>query len=250
MVKKFTMSTFANRSRNSPSQLPCNRLLAALPEPEYKRLLPSLKHVTFSLGDILYEPDAPQDYLYFPTTSIVSLLYTTENGMTTGIGSVGSEGAVGITLFMSDDPVPNRAVVQIAGGALRMPAKILQREFKAGGPFQLLLLRYTQAFITQISQLSVCNRLHSVVQRLCYWLLISQDRVNSNKLLITQEFLANRLGTRREGVTVAAGRLQDAGIISYNRGHIMILDRSGLEAHVCECYQVITNAFDHLLGNA
>jgi len=244
------MSPLANSPPNSPSQVSSNRLLSALPEAEYKRLLPDLKQVSFALGDVVYEPGAPQHYLYFPTTSIISLLYTMENGMIAEMGSVGNDGVLGISLFMGAHSVPNRAVVQIAGRALRMPEKVLQREFSAGGPFQLLLLRYTMAFIAQLSQIAVCSRLHSVEQRLCRWLLLSHDRMKSNELQMTQEFIANILGSRREGVTVAAGRLQDAGIISYNRGRIMILDRAGLELHVCECYQVVKNAFQQLLGDA
>lgn len=227
---------------------PLNHLLAILPEESYKRLIPNLKRVSLSLGEVIYEPGEKQDYLYFPTTSIVSLLYTMETGMTAEMGLVGNDGVVGVSLFMGGDTTPNRAVVQIAGEALRISAKALQEEFRRGGPVQLLLLRYTQALITQISQTAVCNRLHSVEQRLCRWLLLSHDRVGSDELLMTQEFIANMLGSRREGVTSAAGRLQDAGLIRYSRGHITILDRSNLEGQVCECYRVVKDEFDRLIG--
>lgn len=238
------MSANVNHHPNSAQ----SRLLSTLPEESYNRLIPNLKHVSLTLGEVIYEPGEKQDYLYFPTTSIVSLLYTMETGMTAEMGLVGNDGVVGISLFMGGDTTPNRAVIQIAGGALRIPAKALQEEFRRGGPVQLLLLRYTQALITQISQTAVCNRLHSVEQRLCRWLLLSHDRVEFDELLMTQEFIANMLGSRREGVTSAAGRLQDAGLIRYSRGHITILDRTNLEAHVCECYRVVKDEFDRLLG--
>jgi CRP-like cAMP-binding protein len=188
------------------------------------------------------------DYVYFPTTSIVSLVYTMEDGATVEMGLAGSDGVVGIALFLGGDTTPNRAVVQIAGGALRMPAQVLQEEFKRGSSLQLLLLRYTRALITQISQTAVCNRLHSVEQRLCRWLLLTHDRVKVNELQLTQEFIANMLGVRREGVTHAACHLQAAGLIQYARGRITILDRKGLEATVCECYRVVKQEFGRLLG--
>src|SRR6187401_181030 len=225
-----------------------NRLLAALPRDEYDRLQPQLQQVSFDLGEVVYEFGGHLDYVYFPTTAIVSLLYTMENGATAEMGLTGNDGVVGIALFMGGGTMPNRAVVQSAGGALRMKAKILKDEFALGGKFQRLLLRYTQALITQISQTAVCNRLHSVEQQLSRWLLLSHDRLNTDELVMTQELIADMLGVRREGVTVAAGRLQDAGAISYVRGRIQILDRQKLEEAVCECYRVVKNEFERLLG--
>ena len=225
-----------------------NRLLAALPSDEFERLLPSLHEVSFSLGEVIYEFGGHLNYVYFPTTSIVSLLYTMENGATAEMGLTGNDGVVGIALFMGGGTMPNRAIVQSAGGALRMQAKVLQDEFAQGGKFQQLLLRYTQALITQISQTAVCNRLHSVEQQLCRWLLLSHDRVQADELIMTQELIADMLGVRREGVTVAAGRLQDERAISYVRGRIKILDRQKLEQTVCECYRVVKDEFDRLLG--
>lgn len=226
-----------------------NRLLAALPSDEYERLRPGLQQVSFPLGKVVYEFGGQLDYVYFPTTAIVSLLYTMENGASAEMGLTGNDGVVGIALFMGGGTMPNRAVVQSAGDALRMKAKLLQDEFARGGKFQYLLLRYTQALITQISQTAVCNRLHSVDQQLCRWLLLSHDRVKADELIMTQELIADMLGVRREGVTVAAGRLQDAGAISYVRGHITILNRHKLEETVCECYRVVKNEFDRLLGS-
>ena len=225
-----------------------NRLLASLPTEEYERLRPNLREVAFSLGEVVYEFGGQLDYVFFPTTSIVSLLYTMENATSAEMGLTGNDGVVGIALFMGGGTMPNRAVVQSAGGALRLKAKVLQDEFAQGGRFQYLLLRYTQALITQISQTAVCNRLHSVEQQLCRWLLLSHDRLQTDELVMTQELIADMLGVRREGVTVAAGRLQDAGAISYVRGHIQILDRQALEVTVCECYQVVKDEFDRLLG--
>ena len=225
-----------------------NRLLAALPRTEYERLLPQLQPVSFSLGEVVYEFGGHLDYVYFPTNSIVSLLYTMENGTSAEMGLTGNDGVVGIALFMGGGTMPNRAVVQSAGGAIRMKANMMQAEFARGGKFQQLLLRYTQALITQISQTAVCNRLHAVEQQLCRWLLLSHDRLQVDELIMTQELIADMLGVRREGVTVAAGRLQDAGAISYVRGHIKILDRQKLEDTVCECYLVVKDEFDRLLG--
>ena len=225
-----------------------NRLLAALPADEYDRLRSHLQLVSFSLGEIVYGFAAQLDYVFFPTTSIISLLYTMENGSSAEMGLTGNDGVVGIALFMGGGTMPNRAVVQSAGLAFRMKAKLLQDEFALGGTFQRLLLRYTQALITQISQTAVCNRLHSVEQQLCRWLLLSHDRLNTNELVMTQELIADMLGVRREGVTVAAGRLQDEGAISYVRGRIQILDREKLEATVCECYRVVKDEVDRLLG--
>ena len=225
-----------------------NRLLAALPADEYERLHPRLQPVSFSLGEVVYEFGGHLDYVFFPTTSIISLLYTMENGTSAEMGLTGNDGVVGIALFMGGGTMPNRAVVQSAGSALRMKANVLQDEFARGGRFQQLLLRYTQALITQISQTAVCNRLHSVEEQLCRWLLLSHDRVKADELIMTQELIADMLGVRREGVTVAAGRLQDSGAISYVRGHIKILDRPKLEETVCECYRVVRDEFDRLLG--
>lgn len=225
-----------------------NRLLAALPPDDLERVLPTLQQVSFSLGDVVYESSGHLDYVYFPTTAIISLLYTMENGASAEMGLTGNDGVVGIALFMGGETMPNRAVVQSAGDALRMKAQVLQAEFARGGEFQRLLLRYTQALITQISQTAVCNRLHSVEQQLCRWLLLSHDRVDTNELIMTQELIADMLGVRREGVTVAAGHLQDMGAISYVRGRIQILNRRKLEEIGCECYRVVKDEFDRLLG--
>ena len=235
----------ANADTHAPTK---NRLLAMLPREEYERILPHLGQVSFSLGEVLYESGAQMDHIYFPTTAIVSLLYTMENGSTAEMGMAGNEGLVGVALFMGGDTMPNRAVVQSAGCAVRMRAKVLQGEFATGGTFQRLLLRYTQALLTQMSQTAVCNRLHEIEQQLCRWLLLSRDRLDSDELVMTQELIANMLGVRREGVTVAAGRLQEQGLISYVRGRIQILDRRGLEAAVCECYKVVKDEYDRLLG--
>jgi CRP-like cAMP-binding protein len=225
-----------------------NRLLAALPPEEYERLAPQLQQVSFSLGEVVYEFGGQLDYVFFPTNSIVSLLYTMENGTSAEMGLTGNDGVVGIALFMGGGTMPNRAVVQSAGGAIRMKANLLKDEFQRGGKFQRLLLRYTQALITQISQTAVCNRLHAVEQQLSRWLLLSHDRIQSDELIMTQELIADMLGVRREGVTVAAGRLQDSGAISYVRGHITILDRQKLEETACECYRVVKDEFDRLIG--
>ena len=225
-----------------------NRLLAALPAEEYRRLIPDLQPATFSLGEAVYDSGGHMDYIYFPTTSVISLLYTMKDGSTAEMGLVGNDGVVGIALFLGGETTPNRAVAQIAGSAYRLKAAVLQKEFATGGAFQQLLLRYTQALITQISQTAVCNRLHSVENRLGRWLLLSHDRVRSDELLMTQEFLSHMLGGRRESVTVAAGRLQDAGLIHYARGHITILDRKSLEASVCECYRIVKDEIDRITG--
>ncbi|MGH8475177.1 MAG: Crp/Fnr family transcriptional regulator [Methylococcales bacterium] len=227
---------------------PKNRLLAALPEDVYERLRPHLSDVSLSLGQVIYESGEQLSHIYFPETCIVSLLYMMENGASAEIGVVGNEGVVGIALFMGGETTPNRAVVQSEGRCVKMKLGGLKEEFRLGGEFQQLLLRYTQALITQMSQTAVCNRLHSVDQQLCRWLLLSHDRLDSNELAMTQELIANMLGVRREGVTVAAGRLQTAGLIHYHRGHITIVDRAGLEARACECYQVVRHEFKRLLG--
>jgi CRP-like cAMP-binding protein len=225
-----------------------NRLLAKLPRQEYERIVPHLESVSFKLGEVIYESGVQMPSIYFPNTSIISLLYLMENGTSAEIGVVGNEGLVGVALFMGGDTVPNRAVIQSAGDALRMKVEVLRKEFALGGIFQRSLLRYTQALMTQISQTAVCNRLHSVEQQLCRWLLLSHDRLESNELVMTQELIANMLGVRREGVTQAARRLQSDGLISYMRGHIKILDRVGLEAAVCECYKVVKDEYERLLG--
>jgi CRP-like cAMP-binding protein len=225
-----------------------NWLLDALPEEDYARLLNDLEPVLFSLGEVIYESGAQMDHVYFPTICHVSLLYTMMNGVTAEMGLVGNEGVVGIALFMGGDTTPNRAVVQGAGKALKLKAKSMLLEFSRGGEFQHLMLRYTQALITQISQTAVCNRLHSVEQRLCRWLLMTHDRTHSDELQMTQEFISNMLGVRREGVTHAAQGLQQLGLISYVRGHIKILDRVKLETHVCECYEVVRVEHSRLFG--
>ena len=216
-----------------------NRLLASLPDEVFDRLLPHLQRVSFALGDVVYESSERMDSLYFPTTCIVSLLYTMTDGATAEMGLVGNDGVVGIALFMGGNTVPNRAVAQVAGDAFSVPAPVLLEEFRRGGQCQLLLLRYTQALITQISQTAVCNRLHSVEQRLCRWLLLTHDRAQSAELMLTQEFIANMLGGRREGVTNAARALQRRNLISYVRGRITILNRPGLEAGSCGCYEIV-----------
>jgi CRP-like cAMP-binding protein len=227
---------------------PQNRLLAALPLETYERLHPHLEDVDLLLVQVIYESGEQLAHIYFPTTCIVSLLYTMEDGTSAEIGIVGNDGVVGIALFMGGETTPNRAVVQSAGQSLRMRPGILKEEFRLGGELQTLLLRYTQSLITQMSQTAVCNRLHTVDQQLCRWLLLSHDRLASNELTMTQELIANMLGVRREGVTVAAGRLQVAGLIQYHRGRITITDRAGLEARACECYQVVRTEFERLLG--
>jgi len=227
---------------------PGNHLLAALSPEAFERLKPNLEPITFALGEVVYESGAHMRYVYFPTTSHISLLYTMIDGSTAEMGLVGKEGVVGIALFMGGETTPNRAMVQGGGEAFRMKSKAMLDEFKRGGDFQHLLLRYTQALITQISQTAVCNRLHSVEQRLCRWLLMTHDLAQSDELQMTHEFISNMLGVRREGVTMAAQRLQEMGMISYVRGHIQILDRSQLLAHVCECYQVVKDEHLRLLG--
>jgi CRP-like cAMP-binding protein len=224
-----------------------NHLLDALPPADYERLAPHLEAVTMPLGTVLYESGGKLSYVYFPTTSIVSLLYVMEDGASAEIAIVGNEGILGISLFMGGDTTPSRAVVQSAGHGFKLKAELLKTEFRRFGPTMPLLLRYTQALITQMAQTAVCNRHHSVDQQLCRWLLLSLDRLQSNELSMTQELIANMLGVRREGVTDAAGKLQNAGLISYQRGRIRVLDRPGLEARACECYQVVKTEFDRLL---
>ena len=225
-----------------------NRLLWSLSEEERARLRPNMKHVTLALGQVVYECGERIDYVYFPTTCVVSLLYTMRDGSTAEMALAGNDGVVGIALFLGGGNIPHRAVAQIGGLALKMPARVLQEEFTRGGPLQHILLLYTQALITQISQTAVCNRLHPLEQRLCRWLLLCHDRLNGSEIPMTQEFIANMLGGRRESVTVAAGRLQDAGLIHYSRGHIKVLDREGLETMVCECYRIVDDEFNRLIG--
>lgn len=226
-----------------------NNLLAALPEPIRGRLFPHLELVEMPLGEVLYESGCQLHYVYFPTTSIVSLLYVMEDGASAEIAVVGKEGILGVAIFMGGETTPSRAIVQSGGHGFRLKARLLKEEFNRAGPMMHLLLRYTQALITQMSQTAVCNRHHSVHQQLCRWLLLSLDRLPSSKLTMTQELIANMLGVRREGVTEAAGKLQNAGLILYSRGQITILDRKGLEAQACECYQVVKKEFDRLLPN-
>jgi CRP-like cAMP-binding protein len=225
-----------------------NRLLSALPLTERERLLPGLEHVEFALGDVLYESSGRLEHAYFPTGAVISMLYTMEDGATAEVGRCGSDGVVGVSLFLGGDTTPNRAVVQIAGGAVRMRARTLQAEFARGGALQQLLLRYTQSLITQVAQAAVCNRLHSVEKRLCRFLLLSHDCVQNDELFMTQELIAGILGGRRESVTVAAAHLQDAGLISYSRGRIHVLDRAGLERAACECYRVVRAETDRLFA--
>jgi CRP-like cAMP-binding protein len=216
-----------------------NRLLCALPRTELEPLLPHLQPVTFSLGQVIYEPGERIDFCYFPIDCVIAMLYTTREGTTAEIGLVGHEGVLGVPLFLGGDSTCSRALVPIAGDAVRLPARLLLEEFAHAGPLQHSLLRYALTLINQISQTAVCNRLHSVEQRLCRLLLMCDDRKNRSELHMTQELIANMLGGRRESVTVAAGHLQDADLIHYCRGHITILDRVGLEAAACECYRIV-----------
>lgn len=223
-----------------------NELLAALPEAEWQRWLPQLEWVDMPLGQVLYESGTTLDHVYFPTTAIVSLLYVMENGSSAEIAVVGHEGVVGISLFMGGESTPSRAVVQSAGQGFRLKAQAIKDEFKRA-PVLHLLLRYTQALITQMAQTAVCNRHHSLDQQLCRWLLLSLDRLQSNELVMTQELIANMLGVRREGVTEGATKLQNLGLIRYSRGRITVLDRPGLEQRTCECYAVVKKEYDRLL---
>ena len=227
-----------------------NHLLAALPADEYARILPNLELVPMPLGEALYESGSQMRHVYFPTTAIISLLYVMEDGASAEIAIVGNEGVVGVSLFMGGETTTSRAVVQSAGHGYRLKAPLLKAEFFHAGPMQRLLLRYTQALLTQMAQTAVCNRHHSLDQQLCRWLLLSLDRLRSSDLVMTQELIANMLGVRREGVTEAAGNLQKAGLIQYSRGKITVVDRPALEARVCECYQVVKKEFDRLLPDA
>jgi CRP-like cAMP-binding protein len=224
-----------------------NHLLAALPDTEWQRWLPTLEPIDMPLGQVLYESGKTLTHVYFPTTSIVSLLYVMENGASAEIAVVGNEGIVGISLFMGGGSTPSRAVVQSAGRGLRLAAQTMKDEFDKNGLVLHLLLRYTQALITQMAQTAVCNRHHSLDQQLCRWLLLSLDRLQGDELVMTQELIANMLGVRREGVTEAALSLQQAGLIRYARGRISVLDRPGLEKRTCECYAVVKKEYHRLL---
>jgi CRP-like cAMP-binding protein len=238
-LAKFCMTVLAEPKEN--------HLLAQLPEPEWARWSSYLEPVAMRLGEVLYDSGVKLTHCYFPTSAIVSLLYVTETGRSTEIAVVGFEGLVGVSLFMGGESTPSRAVVQSAGAGFRLKATVLMEEFNRGGPVLHLLLRYTQALLTQMSQTAVCNRHHTLDQQLCRWLLLSLDRLNTNELVMTQELIADMLGVRREGVTEAAGRLQGAGIIAYQRGHITVLDRALLEQRTCECYAVVKKEYDRLL---
>jgi CRP-like cAMP-binding protein len=224
-----------------------NHLLAALSAEEYERLVPNLELVPMPLGHVLYESGSELRSVYFPTTSIVSLLYVMLDGASAEIAVVGNEGLIGVALFMGGETMPNRAVVQSAGHAYRLNGQLLKEEFNRSDGLQHLLLRYTQALLTQMAQTAVCNRHHTLDQQLCRWLLLSLDRLPSDELVMTQELIANMLGVRREGVTEAASNLQKSGLIKYSRGHITVLDRVGLEERVCECYAVVRREFERLL---
>jgi CRP-like cAMP-binding protein len=231
-------------SPHTPKQ---NHLLAVLPAADYARLLPDLELIPMPLGWAVYESGGQMGYMYFPTTSIVSLLYVMESGASAEIAITGNEGLVGISLFMGGESTPSRAVVQSAGNGYRLKASVLKKEFALGGDLQHLALRFTQALITQMAQTAVCNRHHALEQQLCRWLLLSLDRLDGNELLMTQELIANMLGVRREGVTEAAHKLQMDGLIQYSRGHIKVLDRAKLETRTCECYAVVKKEIDRLL---
>jgi len=231
---------------HSPNQ---NHLLAALPTAEFERLAPHLELVPMLLGEILYEPGGQMRLAYFPTTAIASLHYVMESGASAESAGVGNEGVVGVSLFMGGDTTPSSAVVQTAGHGYRLESSLLKQEFNRAGFMRRLLLRYTQALMTQMFQTAACNRHHSIEQQLCRWLLLTLDRLSSNELIMTQELVASMLGVRREGVTEAAGELQHAGCIRYRRGHITVLERSGLETRACECYAVVRKELSRLLSD-
>jgi CRP-like cAMP-binding protein len=237
------------RPSSQPSQPSQNFLLAALPAADFERLAPDLEPVDMPLGQMLYEPGTQLRHAYFPTTSIVSLHYVTESGASAETAGVGNEGVVGVSLFMGGDTTPSSAVVQTAGHAYRLERRVLLQEFNQAGALQRLLLRYTQALMTQMAQSAVCNRHHTVEQQLCRWLLLTMDRIPARELVMTQELVASMLGVRRESVTEAAGHLQSAGYIRYRRGHIGVLDRAGLERHACECYGVVKKELNRLLSD-
>lgn len=225
-----------------------NSLLRSISAEARTRLAPVMQYVSLPLGHVLYDPGAPLDSVYFPSTCVVSCLYTMHDGATAEIALVGNDGVVGVTSFLGGGAPPHRAIAQIGGDAVKVPARFIKAEFARNGSLQHVLLRYTQALIAQISQTAVCNRLHSVEQRLCRWLLLCHNRVNGAEICMTQEYIANMLGGRRESVTVAAGHLQDLGLIRYSRGHITIVDRKGLELIVCECYQTVEDEYNRLLA--
>jgi CRP-like cAMP-binding protein len=224
-----------------------NQLLAALPAPELQRWLPHLEYVDMRLGEVLYEAGSILSHVYFPTTAIVSLLYVMQNGESAEIAVVGNDGVVGISLFMGGDSTSSRALIQSAGGAYRLSAQLMKEEFDRGGPVLHLLLRYTQALITQMVQTAACNRHHSLDQQLCRWLLLSLDRLQGTDMMMTQDLIANMLGVPRDGATEGALKLQTAGLISYTQGRIRVLDRGGLEKRTCECYAVVKKEYDRLL---
>ena len=235
---------------SSPHRPEQNRLIAALPAADFERIAAHLELAPLALGKTLYEPGEQLSHAYFPTTAIVSLHYVMESGASAESAGAGNEGMVGISLFMGGDTTPSSAVVQTAGHAYRLERRLLKQEFDRGGAMQRLLLRYTQALLTQMCQTAVCNRHHSVEQQLCRWLLLTLDRLPTNELVMTQELVSFMLGVRREGITEIAGRLQAAGIIRYRRGHISVLDRTGLEARACECYDVVRTELHRLLSDA
>jgi CRP-like cAMP-binding protein len=242
--QRFEEEAMPDLARPSPLQ---NHLLDALPEPDFKRIAAHLELIPMTLGDVLYESGTQLRYVYFPTTCIISLLYVMEDGSSAEIAVVGNEGLLGISLFMGGGSTPSRAIVQSAGNAFRLRADLVREEFSRFGPSMQLFLLYTQALLTQMAQTAVCNRHHSLDQQLCRWLLLSLDRVQSSELSMTQELIGNMLGVRREGVTEAAGNLQRAALISYQRGKITVLNRPGIEARSCECYQVVKKEYDRLL---
>lgn len=231
---------------HNPNQ---NHLLAAVPAEVFERLSTHLELIPMPLGEVLYESGGQLQHVYFPTTAIVSLHYIMENGASAEIAGVGNEGVLGISLFMGGNTTPSMATVQTAGCGYRLKGRLMMEEFNRAGPMMRLMLRYTQALMTQMSQTAVCNRHHSLEQQLCRWLLLTLDRLTSNELIMTQELIASMLGVRREGITEAAGNLQRSGLISYRRGHITVRERSGLESRVCECYAVVKNEFDRLLSD-
>jgi CRP-like cAMP-binding protein len=238
--------SITNTAGHTPFQ---NHLLAALPAEVFEHISAHLELVSMPLGDVLYESGGQMHHVYFPATAILSLHYVMENGATAEIAGVGNEGVLGISLFMGGDTTPSRATVQTGGHGYRLKGQLMMEEFNRAGPMMRLMLRYTQALITQMSQTAVCNRHHSVEQQLCRWLLLTLDRLPSNDLTITQELIASMLGVRREGITESAGNLQRAGLISYRRGHITVIDRSGLELRACECYKVVKKEFHRLLSD-
>ena len=238
------------RGMSLPSNPWDNTLFAALPPEDAARLRPHLEPRTWALGDVLYDPDRAPAFLYFPTTAMVSLVHTFANGLTGEMGVVGREGVVGVALFMGGASTTSQALIQSAGCGFRLRATVMHEEFARGGAFHTLLLRYTQALLTQIAQTAVCNRLHSIEQRLCRWLLLTQDRVPPGEVRMTHEFIGQMLAVRRESITLVAQRLQASGVIRYTQGHITIVDRQGLKARVCECYGVVQNEFVRLLGGS